>query len=102
MAKISENVYIDDKKKVVRVVIDDATDSEMKMVDSYVKAGYTLKPKKKSSRKGDSRTKEDLVALITDAKEKKEFESICKTKGKGFLAAKKWLFEIHPELKESK
>lgn len=99
MAKLSDNVYIDESKKIVRVVLDKATDGEMKMVNTYVSAGYTLKPKKKSTRKGDSRTKDDFVALIDDAKEKKEFETLCKTKGKGFLAAKKWLFEIHPELK---
>ena len=100
MAKLSDNVYIDEKKKIIRVVLDDATDGEMKMVNSYVSQGFTLKPKKKSSRKGDTRSKEDLIALIEDEKEKKQFETLCKTKGKGFLAAKKWLFEVHPELKQ--
>ena len=99
MAKLSDNVYIDESKKIVRVVLDKATDGEMKMVNTYVSAGYTLKPKKKSTRKGDSRTKNEILALIEDDKEKEQFEALCKEPGKGFLAAKKWLFDIHKELK---
>ena len=94
MAKISENVYLDEKKKIVRVVFDDATDGEMKMVNTYVSAGYTLRPKKKSTRKGDNRKKEWFEERLTNAADKKEFEKLCK---KSFLTAKKWFDEKYPD-----
>ena len=93
LRNISKSVRVDDAKKVVLCDIDNAPSGAISTVQMYVGMGYTLNPKRVS---GDTKKKEDYLAMCKSEAQKKKFEAICKGKEmfegkKGFFAAKKWL-----------